>query len=83
MKGFLFQFCFIVKVLKGQIIIPTDDCRSVKDNSIFKQKQKSNQRWISAGDWDTELKCDGNEVAVGACSGGGAHGHKDCPGQGY
>ena len=29
-------------------------------------------RWITAPDWDTELKCDGDQVAVGACSGGGA-----------
>ena len=36
---------------------------------------------MTAPDWDTELKCDGNEVAVGACSGGGGWGHKDCPGQ--
>ena len=37
-------------------------------------------RWVSASDWDTELKCDGNQVAVGSCSGGGGFGHKDCPG---
>ena len=37
-------------------------------------------RWITAPDWDTELKCDGDQVAVGACSGGGGWGHKDCPG---
>merc|ERR1719282_1837744 len=41
---------------------------------------KDNCRWITATDWDTELKCDGNEVAVGSCSGGGGWGHKDCPG---
>ena len=35
---------------------------------------------MSASDWDTELKCDGNQVAVGSCSGGGGFGHKDCPG---
>ena len=34
-------------------------------------------RWISAPDWHYELKCDGNEVAVGACSGGK---NMDCPG---
>ena len=37
-------------------------------------------RWLTATEWNTELKCDGNEVAVGACSGGGGWGHKDCPG---
>ena len=26
--------------------------------------------WLSTTQWSTELKCDGNEVAVGACSGG-------------
>ena len=58
--------------------------KKIKNSKFLtKTKQNSNQRWISAGDWDTELKCDGNEVAVGACSGGGAHGHKDCPGQGF
>ena len=39
-------------------------------------------RWFSASDWDTELKCDGNQVAVGACAGGGGFGHMDCPGSG-
>jgi len=33
-------------------------------------------RWIKAYDWNHELKCDGNEVAVGSCSGGS---HFDCP----
>ena len=37
-------------------------------------------RWITAPDWDTELKCDGDQVAMVACSGGGGWGHKDCPG---
>ena len=37
-------------------------------------------RWVGASDWNTELKCDGNQVAVGSCSGGGGFGHKDCPG---
>ena len=27
-------------------------------------------RWLSAPAWGLELKCDGDEVAVGACSGG-------------
>ena len=30
-----------------------------------------------AEDWETTLKCDGNEVAVGGCSSGF---QKDCPG---
>merc|ERR1711872_128729 len=34
-------------------------------------------RWMVATDFGTELKCDGNEVAVGACSGGR---NRDCPG---
>ena len=34
-------------------------------------------RWLTATEWHTQLKCDGNEVAVGACSGGE---NKDCPG---
>ena len=34
-------------------------------------------RWISTTSWQTELKCDGNEVAVGSCSGGR---NRDCPG---
>ena len=33
-------------------------------------------RWLKAADWETTLKCDGNEVAIGACSGGAG---KDCP----
>ena len=41
---------------------------------------KEDCRWITASDWNTELKCDGDQVAVGACSGGGGWGHKDCPG---
>merc|ERR1711971_1302882 len=41
---------------------------------------KENCRWVGASDWNTELKCDGNQVAVGSCSGGGGFGHKDCPG---
>ena len=28
--------------------------------------------------WETDLRCDGNEVAVGACSSGM---YKDCPGE--
>merc|ERR1711872_755673 len=32
-------------------------------------------RWMVAMDFGTELKCDGNEVAVGACSGGR---NRDC-----
>ena len=36
--------------------------------------------WVGSSDWDTELKCDGNQVAVGSCSVGGGFGHKDCPG---
>merc|ERR1711963_703013 len=41
---------------------------------------RDNCRWLTAPDWNTVLKCDGNEVVVGACSGGGGWGHKDCPG---
>merc|ERR1719348_1342429 len=37
-------------------------------------------RWMSASNWETELKCDGNEVVIGLCSGGGGGGNKDCPG---
>ena len=33
-------------------------------------------RWLSAG-WETVLKCDGNQVAVGSCSSGR---EGDCPG---
>ena len=35
-------------------------------------------RWITAPRWEMELKCDGNEVAVGACS---SAKHADCPGK--
>ena len=38
-------------------------------------------RWITAKDFGDDLKCDGNEVAVGSCSGGGSFGQKDCPGE--
>ena len=38
-------------------------------------------RWLSAADYQTELRCSGNEVAVGSCSGGGWGGNKDCPGK--
>ena len=38
-------------------------------------------RWHSAPDYQTELRCSGNEVAVGSCSGGGWFGNKDCPGK--
>ena len=31
--------------------------------------------WVGSSDWDTELKCDGNQVAVGSCSVGGGFGH--------
>ena len=34
-------------------------------------------RWLSAADYQTELRCSGNEVAVGSCSGS----RKDCPGK--
>merc|ERR1712029_1084868 len=54
---------FVLNVVKGQIVIPSDDCR-----------------WITAPDFGDDLKCDGNEVAVGSCSGGGSFGQKDCPG---
>merc|ERR1711953_5340 len=37
---------------------------------------RDNCRWLTAPDWNTVLKCDGNEVVVGACSGGGGWGHK-------
>ena len=69
------------------IPIPKDNCRLVYSNTILRKKLLALillpilfQRWITAPDWDTELKCDGNEVAVGSCSGGGGWGHKDCPG---
>lgn len=35
-------------------------------------------RWLVASEWETLLKCDGNQVAVGSCSSGS---HKDCPGK--
>jgi len=54
---------FALSVVKGQIVIPDNDCR-----------------WITAKDFGDDLKCDGNEVAVGSCSGGGSFSHKDCPG---
>ena len=38
-------------------------------------------RWRDAHDWGMELKCDGNEVVVGSCSGGGGLGSKDCAGE--
>merc|ERR1712123_176981 len=38
---------------------------------------KDNCRWLKATEYNTELKCDGNEVVVGACGSGA---HKDCPG---
>merc|ERR1712029_133771 len=38
---------------------------------------KDDCRWMVAEDWETDLKCDGNEVAVGGCSSGF---QKDCPG---
>lgn len=41
---------------------------------------RDNCHWLTATNWETVLKCDGNEVAVAACSGGGGHGNKDCPG---
>merc|ERR1712198_158002 len=56
-------FFIVLNVVKGQIVIPSDDCR-----------------WITAPDFGDDLKCDGNEVAVGSCSGGGSFGQKDCPG---
>merc|ERR1712198_524918 len=41
---------------------------------------RDNCHWLSAADYNTKLHCGGNEVAIGACSGGGGFGHKDCPG---
>ena len=39
-------------------------------------------RWVGASTWDTELRCDGNQVVVGSCSGGSGQLHlKDCPGE--
>merc|ERR1712189_109103 len=38
---------------------------------------KDDCRWLVAEGWETDLRCDGNEVAVGACSSGM---YKDCPG---
>ena len=38
---------------------------------------KEDCRWIVAEDFETDLKCDGNEVAVGSCASGF---HADCPG---
>ena len=66
-------------VIGDGIPIPKDDCRSGYHNIPIISVMFLN-RWITAPDWNTELKCDGNEVAVGSCSGGGGFGHKDCPG---
>merc|ERR1719348_2669665 len=41
--------------------------------------QRDKCRWLTAHEWETELKCDGNEVVLGVCSGGGGGGNKDCP----
>ena len=38
---------------------------------------KDDCRWLVAEDFETDLKCDGNEVAVGSCASGF---HADCPG---
>ena len=38
---------------------------------------KEDCRWLVAEDFNTDLKCDGNEVAVGSCASGF---HADCPG---
>ena len=37
---------------------------------------KDDCRWLVAEDFETDLKCDGNEVAVGSCASGF---HADCP----
>merc|ERR1711973_117656 len=58
----LIIFNLLFMVVKGQeITIPTNDCR-----------------WLSADEYDYGklLRCSGNEVAVGSCSGS----RKDCPG---
>ena len=49
--------------------------------NIPPQKNYIVLRWITAPDFGDDLKCDGNEVAVGSCSGGGSFSHKDCPGE--
>ena len=81
----LSEFKFLLLVISykahGGITIPKEDCRFVKTCSICCSScWILFVRWSGASDWDTELKCDGNQVAVGSCSGGGGFGHKDCPG---
>merc|ERR1711973_870970 len=59
----LIIFNLLFMVVKGQeITIPTNDCR-----------------WLSGDEYDYGklLRCSGNEVAVGSCSGS----RKDCPGK--
>ena len=82
----------IVSIIRFEVVVTQSGPRTIFDLEFCNQHISMNieiksinffsfSRWVNATDWETELQCDGNEVAVGSCSGGGGLGHKDCPGE--